>query len=574
MKKNAIALAVTLAAISGCSTQAVDNAEGNVANQFRETGDYMNSARTMNPRPSMLQEDDGYYLLGEAKEVSAWQRLPKVLKSKTAYNSPTPLSISEILTRISNEMGVRISITSDALRHLSKTGAPKRNDSAPGGATPPKGDGINVPMDLEDMTPEEMANLPPNFKMALNMGDGQSPAKKTPPSAKPTGDLATVSESVKFPVSYEGTVAGLLDYITTRGDLFWEWDNDSVVVFRLKTVNYQLDISKTETELETEISSDRDSSDDAGGSSTTKQSVKSNYKSEDVYGDFMKTINAMLTSDGSATVSPGTGILSLTATPAVHSRVGNYVKKVNEFANRQIALDVKIYELRVENNAEYGIDWSALFSGSERVFAGLTTSYSGAAPNMNLTVVNPTSRFVNSMANASANNENIQFGVVTSNSGITKNGRPLSIQTANEVGYLKKMEAEVGESGQVSYTLEQSSVLQGMTMTVLPKMLSDGSIDMRVAIDIAKLNSLDEVSVGSGSNQSMIQTPNMSSKDFVNIINARNGEPIMMTGMERVENESETNSLLSKGLWFLGGKKNGGTRKVMNMIVITPFVVK
>lgn len=548
-----LAVAIALS-VGGCATKSIDDAEEKAREQFLETAADIRASQAMDGRPSRLTETDDVYLVGAVSRISPWDLLPERLKAQVLYDEPGSVAFSEVVSFIADEVGSRVVLTSDALGFLKAYNEDEERDQKQNSAS-----------DLLDSAPP----LP---------GDSGKPGDASSLTFAPyTGGasvLASAGRELSFPLHYQGTVAGLLDTVTGKAGLFWEWKGDHVEVFRRRTVNYELDVANVSTSTEAQMSSDRSTDDESGGKSKTKQSVEMVYEPGDLYEDIQETIDSMLNEDGQANLSTSASLLTVSDTPAVQSRVEQYISRLNEKGNRNVAIRVAVYELSMSAEAEYGIDWNMLFSGSDRFSAELSSNFTGESPNLEFQVVNPSSRFVDSVAALAASNNDVNFSTVTNLNGVTKNTQALSLQLADEIGYLKEVEVAPGVDGQnPSFSLTPGTILEGISLSVLPRILSDSSVDLQVTLDISKLNKIDEVRVGEGESQSLIQTPDRSLKDFMSIMNLQNGEPMVMTGLERTEQSSDTTSLFTKAAWALGGKRSGGTRKVMNLIVLTPYLM-
>ena len=66
--------------------------------------------------------------------------------------------------------------------------------------------------------------------------------------------------------------------------------------------------------------------------------------------------------------------------------------------------------------------------------------------------------------------------------------------------------------------------------------------------------------------------PDSQNKNFLQRVIVESGQTIMVAGFERTESAKSVDSLAGEYTYLLGGKKSGGTKKVMTVIMLTPYV--
>ncbi|MGR1788595.1 PilN family type IVB pilus formation outer membrane protein, partial [Salmonella enterica] len=62
-----------------------------------------------------------------------------------------------------------------------------------------------------------------------------------------------------------------------------------------------------------------------------------------VYDDIKATVSAMLSAEGSSWLAPGSATLTVTDTPEVLNRIGEYIDRQNAILDRQVKLKVDVY---------------------------------------------------------------------------------------------------------------------------------------------------------------------------------------------------------------------------------------
>lgn len=84
------------------------------------------------------------------------------------------------------------------------------------------------------------------------------------------------------------------------------------------------------------------------------------------------------------------------------------------------------------------------------------------------------------------------------------------------------------------------------------------------------LSVIDELQQAPGS--SLIQLPLTSTKNFVQRLTLRNGEPKVIAAFERSDGTNSSKHPLAPALWFLGGNEVLDKTKEIVLIVATPYI--
>jgi type IVB pilus formation R64 PilN family outer membrane protein len=543
-----LGLIIVTSAMSACVTAPANNASEVTGKLKTEAEIIVEQGRTMKSRPTASREFDDVFVLGDAFEASPWGELPSFLKQNIVFKQKEPISFAEIMSELSNQLDLRIVVSHD---------------------------GNAIMSELDDIADSETAG---SILQAASLKLPSIMLRDQPGSSQKTNGV--IGEKLLVRVDHNGSVASLLDRVTTQAGLYWEWRNDHIVVFHTKVKSFALDAQPTVTTMSSSVSTARSNSDSAGGAASSSQLTSDIYTSEDVYANAMDTITGMLSTAGKADKSRGLGLITIRDIPPVLAEIENYIKRVNSISNRNVSIRTQIYEITVNDKMDAGIDWEALFSGSSKYDFGLASSFTGGdIPNLTGSVLSSTSKFKNAMFALRSQNVILDLSTVTDHTTVTKHNHASPIQIGNEKGYLEEMSIEAGEATEgggtssPTVTLKPGKVLDGITMSALPRILSDGTIDLRVAIDSSDLNSIDEIRVGEGDNTSLIQVTDVTGKSFSNTVNVKSGETIMLASFEKSIDESETKSLFGEMAWMLGGSKKGGKNKVISVILITPYAM-
>lgn len=542
-KTKLLLLPLAVAVMTGCATSqhiAKDQVEIETENADR----MLEQGRQFNAEPRASREFDDFFVLGSAYKASKYGDLPSTLRQNMVYKSKDMVSFSDLMTDLSRDLGLRFTYSSEAIDILSELEKPSED-------SPKAADWIT---NASATTPE----------INVNYNKGEQPA---------ASDVH--GSGYVFSVDHQGSLALLLDRVSNKVGLYWEWRDDHVHVFLTKQKTFSIDFMPSEIKISSTVSTNRSNSDSGGGSNKTSQEVEESYETSNSYEELRENIESMLSADvGQFSLSENFGVLTVKDTPAVLEDIGDYIREINAVANTNIAIRTQVYELVVEDETDIGMDLSALLNVNDNVNLNFNSQFtSGTTPNITGSFVNANNKFQEAVSNLRANNALIDVSTVTDFVTSTKNNQAAPIQIANETGYVEEVERTPGVQGEAgSISLKPGTVLDGVTMTVLPRVLSDDSVDLSINFDIANLNSINEIRVGEGETESLIQLTDVTSKTFKNNLNISSGETVMLAGFEKTINASETNSIFGESAWWAGGSKKGGKKRVVNVILVTPYI--
>lgn len=104
----------------------------------------------------------------------------------------------------------------------------------------------------------------------------------------------------------------------------------------------------------TSISSDLGSKD---GSSKIQET-----SSSDFFEEIRKNIELLIANDEESKffINKTSSVLTIVSKQKTHRMISKYLQKIIKNANKQVLLEVKIYEIALNNNIEFGIDWMEL----------------------------------------------------------------------------------------------------------------------------------------------------------------------------------------------------------------------
>lgn len=483
-------------------------------------------------KKSSVLETDDIWLGGEAFKISDVENAPAILKRTVSFKQIDPVSVGELVTMLSIDLGVKIVLTQDAIEFTSKS------KSGPSGG-------------------EAKSDLP----VSINGGNPEASI-----FGQMSGGTSQASDTL-LTLDFKGSVAHLLDVISGKTGLFWRWEHGEIVIKRNETKTYVLDITPGKTEFSAEMKSDLASGDETSGSSV--HSTKSEFKPAGAWESLEKSINTILSESGKLAFAEAVGTITVTDTPQVQTRVAEFIKSVNSISSKQIAVKADVFEISSDENGDFDSSITALYDWKGILNLGLDGGKLTIGKGNGDTSNNNKFSKADAAVNLLRTNKNASL--VTSSTIYAMNGQATPFQQMDEIGYLAQVTVTQGENVNPQSSLTPGKTSQGFSMMILPRILSDGRVMLNFAVDSSRLNSIDEYGTDQ---QGKIQLPNRSTNKYQQLVAVHSGEPLMIAGMERTENTAQIGSMLGRYSWFLGGSQKGGKRKIMTMIVLTPYIMQ
>ena len=589
MSKTVISFAVKAAllgllgfSLSGCAS--FSTAHKNLHTSNKTITKYLKEQRALKGA-KVISNTDQPYLMGTEVKVSNTSQLPLVFHQVIHLATSQPLTMGQLATQLTQMTGIQVHVASQVHAFLSAA--------------------QEVPQ-----------------QQALPALPGQRRAYLPPVS------LPNVSKNKNvIALNWNGSLTGLLNLVATRTGTFWKYDNGEIRFFLTETKAFSVNALPGNTSLTSNISN----AGSAGGGGATGPSANNGSTSQtvgmtsnlDIYKSIVSGIKTVLIQSaaitgGSSTMSiptsvsdnPSTGQIIVTATPPELRAVAAYLKPVNKEMSKNVMIDVHIYSVALTNANDYGLNLNAAFNSLANRY-GFSVSGPGAitppssqngdilgnvaavvlgaqygngwyAANNNSTLANgsqyangiPTAQqgpgaTVNTpfVAQALATQGNVSL--VTSGSIIALNGQPTPLQVAQETSYLASTSttqtANVGSSTQ----LTPGEFTTGFSGTFLP-LIRGKHVLLEYTLNLTQNSGLQEFS----SNGSTIELPNLATQAFMQRVNMKSGQTLVLSGFEQTNSSINHSGTGAPSFWELGGGANAQNQKNALVIVIHLVTLK
>ena len=546
---------------AGCSTQVMKDSERNTFN----SKDHASNIISQNRSNASLTDDDlisfesGLHLKTEMINSETEADLPDYFSKPFSFNTSGKTHILDMMNAVSEATSVPIEFTPDAFNYITRLGDTPVNrdkrESGSGEAVPNEGGTPTVMAGSE-----QFANVLKSYMDDPSDSDGGSSLAKS-----------LLQDRLNRKVSYNnGSLEDFMNVMLNSTGLSWSYDDGTIKISRYITKTFLIDAIPGGSDLASKVTND-------GGKEGKKSSDTTNNKATlNLWDDIDDAVDGLLSEGGNFALSEASGTLTVTDTPQVIEKIESYIKKINDVMTKKFEITTEILEVELKDSDQLGIDWDLVYTKMANL-ADLPEEYVKGQLSYNVddglkaAILNPDSRWKDTNLMIKALSEQGRVSVKTDQTVTTGNGQVSPLQVLNQTTYLAEISVETNEDGSNSYAMTPDTVTSGMTLNILPKMLSNGHIMLHYNLDITTLQNMAEYGAG----ENMIQLPETKSQNFLQRVPVKPGSRIMLTGFEQVKDNFSYSGRTERSMFdVLGGKKQGESSRVITLIMITPNLVE
>ena len=392
-------------------------------------------------------------------------------------------------------------------------------------------------------------------------------------------------------MSFTGSTTELLDLVSSRFGITWEYTDGAINFARYITRVYTLNIfpgSSTQSAQVGKTGSTAGSSaggasggtTPSGGGSFSSSSTSNFDLALDAWSTIDAQIKALVSSGGKYSVSSSTGIIVVTDTKEAQSRIAKYIKKLDKLMNQQITLKVAVISADVGVNDAAGVNWTAVWSRVAQIAPNMSATFTGIPLPSSLTTGGAAAgvSFIAPLGGGTPgkwDGSNIMFqalaaeanaSMISDNTVMTLNKQPASVAIADQTGYAQSSTTIAGTVGVPGSTSVQVGTLTtGFILNMTPSVMEDNEIALQFSLDISTPPVLVTIQ--------NIQIPSFSGTQIAQRAKIKEGETLVLSGfsLKNVGNNREGMFNPSDSIG-LGGNRNSlhNTRDLV--ILITPIM--
>jgi type IVB pilus formation R64 PilN family outer membrane protein len=387
-------------------------------------------------------------------------------------------------------------------------------------------------------------------------------------------------------LNFSGSIQNFLDAVAANYSIYWRLEGRSIRLYLIESKTFRIKALPGDTQLNATVTaaSNTDSSgSSSGGSSGTSSGANTQGASTNATGISFSGLNVwtgmedaikqMLTPVlGKVVASPATGTLTVTDTPRQLEKISALIEEQNAALSRQVALNVRVLSVEVTDSANYGINWNAVYNNladnvAFRVTSALPTATNAAQFVLQTSTPSGNSWGAASGAVISALSTQGRVSELTSATMVTLNNQPAPVNVGRQVSYLASSSSTVTANAGATTALQPGKIQTGFSMVVLPHIIDGKELLLQSSINISSLLQLTTITSGASS----IQSPDVSTSNFIQRVKLNSGDLLIMSGFDQDNLSAVANGVGQATNPFLGSRSNSGTKKQL-VVLVQPTV--
>lgn len=487
--------------------------------------------------------------IGRAAMKLGAKPLPPIFYEPATFDR-TVATLSELAERITLRSGIPVKVAPEAL-------------------------GMNA------VAPPQLAEgaastLRPSMRMPL------LPANPGLRPAEPSGGMNAMATPVRITYT-NGNFKGLLDTAVARFGVSWKYEDGIIRIFHTDSRTFQISAIPGDSSFTANVVSGAASTGGVGGvtgagpaAGGSAGGVSANNSQNttvasrlSVYSSIENTVKAMLSPHGKVVASPATGAITVVDTPESLDQIATYIDNENKVLVRQVVINVTVLSVSLTDNDEYGIDWNLVYRTLRNEY-GLANRFASSLDSAAFSAgVVGNSRFSGSTVVIDALSKQGKVRRQTTASVVTLNNQPVPVQVARQTSYLQSSQTSViAQVGAVT-TLTPGTVTAGFNMSILPHVLSNGTVMLQFSGDLSTLRQIRPVE----SNGNKIETPELDTRNFLQRVAMRSNETLIISGFEQTDENLDNQGVGQPKNYLFGGGVKASSNKDAIVILITPTTV-
>ena len=370
----------------------------------------------------------------------------------------------------------------------------------------------------------------------------------------------------------------VLDTISRRLNVQWRYHNRGLEFYRTETRVF--DVRALTLSAHANARLGRTANTKSGGFDNSS-STTLNASEQQVLVAIKERLEPFLTRAAIIAAQPGASTsIVVTDTPEVLDEISRYLERENRVLTRRVRLIFEEITLVTHQDAEFGLDWESLWEQG-KIAATLSSSLAGAS-------VAGASAKLGLAPSASSRSQAIvralaKYGTVMRHVTIpvlTLNRRPVTHAVRTTFSYIDQVKStQSGDAGpsQTRSALGSISVSQkeetvGAFLTLVPDAQENGQVLLSVAYDNTVAQPLKSIVVGDPSSRLQIQQITIDGHGTVQQVALQNGQPMLISGFDSKQDESERSRLSPNAPLGLGGADRAKQSRTATLIMLTAQV--
>ncbi|MCA9419610.1 MAG: secretin N-terminal domain-containing protein [Nitrospira sp.] len=323
---------------------------------------------------------------------------------------------------------------------------------------------------------------------------------------------------------------------------YWEHQQNLIQVKQFKTTMINVDYIRLVRggTGENRAQMNSGSSGGAGSSSQDTGQITVNQQDEiKFWEELEKQIQTLMSKDGRLVINRLSGTIQVTDWYQRVDEIDHFLETVHKALYRQVEIEVKIYEVNLNDSFSLGIDWSKInFYGTSGniglaniIASPVFPPFGGVAFKAATTTISFADGSFDGVLKALAEQGDLR--VVSQPRVVTLNNQPALVKVATDQPFFTSTISQ-GTAGTPNIVTEQArSVTVGLVLSVTPQISEDGWIMLDVTPIISRLRDI------ATSPQKTANAPVLDIKQSSGLVRLKDGEMVIIGGLIQ-EESSET----------------------------------
>ena len=361
-----------------------------------------------------------------------------------------------------------------------------------------------------------------------------------------------------------------MDVILEAYGYYWSRDGSLIRVYKYETEIFVIDYLRLVREGSGSSQANVESSTgDTSGGISIKQA-----DTIDFWKDLEKQLNSMLSEEGNLIINRISGTIHVTDLHKKIMQIRRFLDKVSRRINRQVEINVKILDVKLDDEFSLGVNWDLVLSRASAVYT-VGTSTIVSTP---VGVSDPKPRTFSFDMNTTdfdavidALREQGELKVISKPSIRVMNNQPALIKVGTDIPFFNQT-TTVGISGNGNTISEEIRfVTEGLVLSVTPQISEDDLILLDVTPIISRLEGTAVSPLGS-------TAPVMNVEQSSTIVRLKDGEMVTIGGLIQDADSHTRRKVPVLGDIPLAGNMFKGTYTAKGknelVIFITPKIIK
>jgi len=371
---------------------------------------------------------------------------------------------------------------------------------------------------------------------------------------------------------------GALDNVLRQLDYFYEVNKDAIIIKYKETRTYHLAMPFLQENFTTSVGGNLLGGEAAEGKMSGEVRIEANMKDPlDFWQGVATNLGEVIGANGSFVIDRPLGLITVIAPKKTQNSVALYLENLKDEIYKQVIIEAKIIEVRLNNKSEMGIKWSDVL---KRTFSG----------NINFGNLYPY-KGVKFIQSATLNPQTFEVLVsalktygdtkIISNPKLTLlNGHGATMTVGENITYISEVESTIDtETDVITYDVTTDTILSGIGLGVVANIVDDENVILYIVPLTSELQEpIEYRQFGrQGDEGAEVGLPRVKLRDMATLTKVTDGQTLIIGGLiDKTVDKNEYKTPLLGDLPFIGRLFKYKTEETINrelVILLRPKII-